>query len=51
MNRADIIIAGETPPDSSIHIFYIVFEAAKVVLLLTLTVLLQSRETSKTEGI
>jgi len=51
MNRADIIISGETPPDSSIHIFYIVFEAAKVILLLTLTVLLQLGESSKTEGI
>lgn len=51
MNRADIIISGGIVPDSSIHIFYIVFEAAKVILLLTLTVLLQWRETSRTEGI
>ncbi|HEX9929110.1 MAG TPA: hypothetical protein VGB02_11295 [Pyrinomonadaceae bacterium] len=51
MNRADIIISGETLPDSSIHIFYIIFEAAKVILLLTLTVLLQWGDWSKTEGI
>ena len=51
MRRADIIISGAVPPDSSIHIFYIVFEAAKVILLLTLTVLLQLGEPSKTEGI
>jgi hypothetical protein len=44
MNRADVIISGSTPPDSSIHIFYIVFEAAKATLLLALTVLSQWQE-------
>lgn len=50
-NRADAIISGAPPPDSSIHIFYIVFEVVKVILLLALTILLQWRETSKTKGI
>ena len=49
--RADVIIGGAEPPESSAHVLYIVFEAAKVILLLALTVLLQWRETSKTARI
>jgi hypothetical protein len=47
MSRADLIISGSTPPASSIHIFYVVFEALKVILLLSLTVLLNWRDASK----
>ncbi len=39
--RADTIIAGNTPPESSVHIVYIVFEACKIVLLLAISVLTQ----------
>ncbi len=49
--RADVIISGGNPPESSTHIFYIIFEAAKVLLLITLSVLLQWPETLKPEKI
>lgn len=44
MNHADLIVSGATPPDSSIHIFYVVFEALKVILLLALSVLLNWKD-------
>jgi hypothetical protein len=34
--RADTIIAGEVPAQSNIHVYYIVIEALKVILLLFL---------------
>jgi hypothetical protein len=49
--RADVIIGGSIPPESSTHIFYIIFEAAKVCLLITLSILLQWPEISKPEKI
>lgn len=34
--RTDMIIAGQTPAPSDLHLFYIIFEAVKLVLLFTL---------------
>lgn len=34
--RSDIIISGGTPPQSDLHLFYIVFEVVKLVLLFIL---------------
>jgi hypothetical protein len=48
IERIDLITSGQTPPDSSTHILYIVFEVAKILLLLTLSVLLNRQsETEK----
>lgn len=40
IERIDLITSGQTPPDSSIHIFYIAFEICKMFLLLILSVML-----------
>jgi hypothetical protein len=45
--RADAFIAGSPPPESLIHIVYIGLESIKILLLLTLSVLLQWKEISK----
>jgi hypothetical protein len=48
IERIDLITSGQTPPDSSTHILYIVFEVAKILLLLILSVLLNRQsETEK----
>lgn len=39
VERIDQITSGNPPPDSSLHIFYIVLEVAKILLLLVLTFL------------
>lgn len=49
--RADVIISGGIAPESFAHIFYIFSEAAKVILLLGLSVLMQWREILKPEKI
>lgn len=46
IERIDIITSGQTPPDSITHLIYIAFEAAKIILLLTLSVLL-NRQTEQ----
>lgn len=51
VQRVDLIVAGQPPPPAPLHIFYIVAEGIKVLLLLTLSVLIQWRETSKPEMI
>lgn len=40
IERIDLITSGQTPPASSTHLVYIAFEIAKILLLLTLSVLL-----------
>ena len=40
IERIDLIVGGQTPPDSITHIIYIVFEMVKIALLLTLSVLI-----------
>ena len=40
IERIDSITSGQTPPASSTHLVYIAFEIAKILLLLTLSVLL-----------
>lgn len=40
VERIDLIISGQTPPDFSAHVFYIAFEIGKMILLTTLSVLL-----------
>jgi hypothetical protein len=39
INRADVIIAGGTPPASSTHIIYIIAESMKVLLLIVFSAL------------
>ena len=41
--RADLILNGETPPQSNLHFIYIVFDAIKLVLLLILGTILLKR--------
>lgn len=41
--RAEIIIGGGTPPESNLHLVYIVFDAAKFLLLFALGVSLVKR--------
>lgn len=43
ITRIDLITSGQTPPDSPVHIFYIVLEICKAVLLLVLSVLVNWR--------
>jgi hypothetical protein len=43
VERIDLIVGGQAPPDSSVHLFYIVFEVGKIILLTILSVL-QSKE-------
>jgi hypothetical protein len=31
--RTDMIVAGQTPPPSSLHVIYIIFDAVKLILL------------------
>ena len=40
IERINLITDGQTPPDSSAHLFYIVFEICKMILLLILSILL-----------
>ena len=40
IERIDLITSGQPPPDSSAHVIYIIFEIAKILLLLILSVLL-----------
>ena len=40
IERIDLIVNGQTPPDSSLHLVYIAFEILKMILLATLSVLL-----------
>lgn len=40
IERIDLITSGQNPPDSSIHFFYIAFEICKIILLLTLSIML-----------
>jgi len=40
IERIDLIIGGQTPPDSAAHLFYIVFEIFKMILLLALSILI-----------
>jgi len=40
IERIDLITSGQTPPASMTHFVYIAFEVAKILLLLTLSVLL-----------
>jgi hypothetical protein len=40
IERIDLITSGQAPPASATHFVYIAFEAAKILLLLTLSVLL-----------
>lgn len=49
MQRADVIISGGNPPETSPHIFYIAFEIIKIVLLLALTILVQRRDVSQSK--
>jgi hypothetical protein len=37
--RIDLITAGNVPPDSSAHLFYVGFEICKMILLLALSIL------------
>ena len=46
IERIDLIVGGQTPPDSISHFIYIAFEAIKIALLLVLSVLV-NRETEK----
>lgn len=39
IERIDLIVAGQIPPASSVHIFYIILEILKILLLLVLSVL------------
>lgn len=39
--RIDAIVAGQPPPASSTHVFYIVLEMAKLLLLLALSIMVQ----------
>jgi hypothetical protein len=43
IGRIDLITSGQTPSDSLIHIFYIVFEICKMILLVVLSVLLNGQ--------
>ena len=38
IERINLITAGQTPPDSSAHLFYIAFEVCKMILLLALSI-------------
>ena len=38
IERIDLIVAGQTPPASSVHIFYVVLEILKILLLLALSI-------------
>lgn len=38
IERIDLIASGQTPPDSSVHLIYIVLEISKALLLLVLSV-------------
>ena len=40
IQRIDLITNGQTPPDSFSHLFYIAFEICKIILLITLSILL-----------
>lgn len=40
--RAELIIAGETPPESRSHLVYIALEGVKVLLLITFAIILLS---------
>lgn len=40
IERIDLIVGGQIPPDSSTHLFYIAFEIGKMLLLLILSVML-----------
>lgn len=50
-NRADLIISGASPPASASHVFYVVFEALKVILLLSLSVLLNWKDAPRTNPV
>ena len=43
VERIDLIISGQLPPSSSLHIFYVSLEAGKILLLAILSVLLNWR--------
>lgn len=43
MERIDLITSGQAPPASPMHFVYIAFEIAKILLLLTLSVLVNLR--------
>lgn len=47
VERIDLITSGQTPRDSSAHLVYIAFEVAKILLLLTLSVLLNLPDKSE----
>lgn len=40
IERIDLIVAGQTPPDSPAHIFYVALEILKILLLLVLSILI-----------
>jgi hypothetical protein len=40
IERIDLIVAGNVPPDSAAHLFYIALELGKMILLLALSVLI-----------
>ncbi|MFW6275589.1 MAG: hypothetical protein ACOC2M_03040 [bacterium] len=48
VERAEIIIAGNVPPDSLIHLFYILFELIKVIVLIVLSFKFRSGKVFKT---
>jgi hypothetical protein len=43
IERIDLIVAGNAPPDSAAHLFYIAFEISKMTLLLVLSILINWR--------
>ncbi|HEY0049999.1 MAG TPA: hypothetical protein VGB68_11965, partial [Pyrinomonadaceae bacterium] len=47
VERIDLITSGQTPQGSSAHLVYIAFEVAKILLLLTLSVLLNLPDKSE----
>jgi hypothetical protein len=49
IERIDLITAGNPPPDSSAHLLYIAFETGKLILLITLSVVMnwQNAEAQK----
>lgn len=46
IERIDLITSGQAPPASSVHVFYVVFEIVKIILLAVLSVLLNRFEIS-----
>jgi hypothetical protein len=46
--RVDLIVAGQPPPPAPLHLYFVIAEGVKILLLLTLSVLVQWPETSQT---